>query len=236
MSSTTACANGLDCAPDGLTCLTACTATADCVAPTADCKVVTCVGGACGVGDAPLGTACTNGGRTCDGKGVCQPGTYVFVTSAPVPANLGAAASNGALAYDAQCLAFARAQGYQGSWMAWMSDATNSPSGRFDKTTPNYMLLDGTVIAVGWANLVSGNLSAGITLSETGSTVGNSEVWTGTSSAGTALSSCTNWSDLSASDSGEVGDTTLMVTLADWTEIYLQQCSRNNVHVYCFQQ
>jgi hypothetical protein len=190
----------------------------------------------CGTTNAPLGTTCTdNHGTTCDGEGKCVAGKYVFLTSSAIPANLGAALGNGARAYDTQCGTIATGRGFQGTWMAWISDSTTSPSVRFSQPLVNYLQLDGTVVAAGWAGLIASS-GPSITVTELLASMSGSEVWTATDGTGAFTgASCSDWTTLVHSPS-----TTATVGVAGsgstWTSDYAQYCDYGYQHLYCFQQ
>ena len=72
-----------------------------------------------------------------------------------------------------------------GTWLAWISDTTSSPSVRFARSTAGYVLLDGTPVAVSWTALASSGPTHAIDLTETGASLAaasanDSKTWTGT--------------------------------------------------------
>jgi hypothetical protein len=168
-------------------------------------------------------------------SGACTPAQRVFVTSGVYDANLG-----GIGGADAKCQALVTAASLGGSWKAWISDASNSPSSRFTHATVGYRLLDGTLVASNWTALVGAattSLAHAIDLDETAQPFngGTSEVWTATNPDGTLnISACNNF------NSGDAGAAIGAVGHADavdftWTNAYLQYCNRS-VHLYCFEQ
>lgn len=68
---------------------------------------------------------------------ICSNKT-VFVTSQTYTGNLG-----GLAGADAQCNLLAKAAGLEGSYLAWLSDATESPSTRFNAYEYNTYVLTG---------------------------------------------------------------------------------------------
>ncbi len=112
----------------------------------------------------------------------------VFVTSKMYAANFG-----GAFSADTLCQALANDASLDGTFKAWVSDAIfGSPSTRFTQpgpTTP-YILVDGTIIAYGWAGLTSGNLLAPIDKDEHGvpvldpNNLSSGQIWTETNVSG----------------------------------------------------
>ncbi len=165
-----------------------------------------------------------------DGPGVCA--RRVFVTADPVTTDFG-----GALGADALCQAAADLAGLGGTWMAWVSDSTTSPAARFRRGSDDFVRLDGALLATSWSDLTDGALAAPIDVDEYGVAQGNHEVWTHTSTSGTALigAPCDDWTNPSASaPNAEQG--LAASTNGDWTSAYLQVCDRADDHLYCFEQ
>jgi hypothetical protein len=169
---------------------------------------------------------------------VCAPGTCkrVFVSLAsPAPrGNLG-----GIAAVDTFCQTSADAKSLGGTWKAWISDTTGSPSTRFTKATVPYRLLDGSTIAANYTALTSGTLAHAINVHEDGMPVPSGttyEVWTGTKIDGTySTRACANWTnDTASAPTADIGVTS--VTNNGWTNIYQQFCDRTMLRVYCFEQ
>jgi hypothetical protein len=162
-------------------------------------------------------------------------GRRVFVTDGFVLADMGSALSG-----DAECQSAANAANLGGTWMAWLSDSTTSPATRFAPSNVPYLRLDGTAIATNWVDLTDGTLAAPISVDELGNDLslsGDGEVWTATSTNGTmGFGDCAEWTSISSAlmDYPSVG--VLTGTGLDWTDVYLQECSRTNVRLYCFEQ
>ena len=183
----------------------------------------------------PNGTPCDGG--ACQG-GVCAPATCgnggpcsVFVTSGDVGGNLG-----GLDGADAICQFLADANGVPGTFRAWLSDATGSPSTRFVQSPGPYVLLDGTVIAASWADLTDGAILAPIQVDESGNSSADPEAWTNTQADGTVDAPgrhCQNWTDGNQSI-GAVGVTP--ATDAAWTESGRVAACFAGAKLYCFQQ
>jgi hypothetical protein len=156
----------------------------------------------------------------CNGTTHCA--RYVFHTSAPYTGGtlLGYAQA------DARCKE--SADGAQASpvlagrtWHAWLS--TSAPDGgavaqRLVHGTGPYRLIDGTVIANNWTDLVDGNIDATISMDEKGAVVSNdNSAWTGTLKNGTASTfTCDNWTNPSGSLFGQVGS--VGATDQQWTQ------------------
>jgi hypothetical protein len=139
----------------------------------------------------------------------CVARKRVFVTSERYHADLG-----GLAGADAKCQALADAASLGGTYKAWLSDATGSPSTRFTKSTTPYVRLDGMIVANDWADLTDGTLLASISITEldtagpSGNACGASAAWTNTSAGGTqtsSTSSCGNWSG-AEDDAVSMGD------------------------------
>lgn len=180
----------------------------------------------------------------------------VFVTSAGYTGSLVAEANSslgtsftdaqGLAAGDALCLYHAGSEGSlaaPGTYKAWLSDSTASPSTRFTKANVPYRLVDGSKIAADWDDLTDGELETGIDLDEARGSVPALEfVWTGTTVAGTGVSSepsgyCYDWRDadptLQPANYGITGTEDRA-----WTNIPNQFDVRCGEHalLYCFQQ
>lgn len=125
----------------------------------------------------------------------------VFVTSQMYTGNLG-----GLAGADQKCQQLAVSAGLLGTYMAWLSDDTGSPSTRMNKANIPYVLVNGTKVANNWDDLIDGDLLAALNLTETGGAVpaGNTKcggdgaktVWSNTDIHGNLFShidSCTNW-------------------------------------------
>jgi hypothetical protein len=159
----------------------------------------------------------------------------VFVSSKTYDGNMG-----GALGADALCATLAMQAGLGGTWMAWVSDATTSPSQRFTKATVPYRRLDGVAVASSWADLTTGILNA-IDVDETNAShasdsSGASKTWTATTVAGVlGTSSCGNFASNSSTTTGEVGHCTGTGTV-NWTSAYATESCNVPNHIYCFEQ
>jgi hypothetical protein len=178
-------------------------------------------------------TVCTPG---CGVHSVCVQGTCtaanrVFVSSATFSANLG---GNGGA--DMKCQSAATAASLGGTWKAWVSDSSSSPSARFTQSSIGYRLLDGSLVAASWGALTGGALAHPIDLDETLKPFQNgSEVWTATSTNGTLSASGCNGFTTTAHTDPFVLEGLADNTSAGWTSMYDQFCDRT-AHVYCFEQ
>ena len=188
------------------------------------------IGGTSGSGGT-IGCNVACGARTICDTGSCVPARRVFVSSSAVTPDFG-----GALGADGKCQTFANLAGLGGSWRAWVSDSTTSPSQRFSLAGVPYRLLDGTIVAANWTALVSGALSGPIDKDEFAGSKAGKEVWTATKADGTlAADGCSGFTSASMAASpatvGIAGNSDMM-----WTTAYVQFCDRINVRLYCFEQ
>lgn len=218
---------GYSCAPEGGSCTSSCG------------DAVLAVGAeVCDDGNTMAGDGCTaactiESGYTCPpAGGGCTPivARRVFVSSAAYTGALG-----GVAGADGQCQTLANAASLGGTWRAWLSDSSSSPSTRFAHASVPYVRIDGTMVATDWAGLTSGSLLASISVDEHGTVVAGAEVWTATitdgSSAGAGCNDFTSGS--SAAPFAYVGLSDR--TDSTWTGVYLQFCDRV-VRLYCFEQ
>jgi len=192
------------------------------------------VQGACDV-------TCEVGFQDCDGvdtNGCERPGTdpcanVVFLTNQSFSPDFG-----GVEVADAACQNAAELAGIPGTFMAWLSDATSSPSTRFTHSSHPYVRVDGQLVAANWNNLTSGIIGNPINVTETGAPVSMAKVLTGTNQSGGTHPSanCAGWSSLTGN--GGVGNS--WQTASDWTldlSSGLSLCSAiGSQRLYCFQQ
>ncbi|MBN9163842.1 MAG: hypothetical protein J0I07_22935 [Myxococcales bacterium] len=171
----------------------------------------------------------------------CNRRYRVFVTSTSYDGNLG-----GLSGADAKCQVHADAAGLSGTFKAWLSDATGSPSTRFTRSADPYALVDGTVIADDYAELTSGSLQHPIDKTETGGAppvqpvFGRAVVWTGTSESGNVYwltHTCSNWTSSVYDPQGNIvailGETN---ETTGWSFAYGgTYCDRMNA-LFCFEQ
>ncbi|MFT4040679.1 MAG: hypothetical protein QM692_21040 [Thermomicrobiales bacterium] len=179
------------------------------------------------------GTACP-AGQCCTATGACGACT-VFATNAATTGALG-----GLSGADATCQSAAAAAGLTGTFKAWLSDATGSPSTRFTKATAAYQLVDGTEVAQNYTDLTSGNLRHAIDKTETGTVVVmlTPDAWTNTATNGTVKNaagalSCVAWTVGSNAQSGWQGRPT--IADSNWTDFNFSGCDIAH-RLYCFQQ
>ena len=129
------------------------------------------------------------------------------------------------------------AAGLPGTYLAWLSDDTGSPSTRFVQATVPYVRTDGTLIANNWADLTDGTLAAPLNRDESGTDIGSDSVWSDTTTNGTLwedFRDCTQWTDGTNASTGRIGGAG--ATNAGWTEAGGSDCGLFTARLYCFQQ
>jgi len=180
--------------------------------------------------------------------GYSQPYRRVFITSGDYSPNLG-----GLAGADAICSSVASGAGLGGHWAAWLSSSTTSAGSRLEHAAVPYQLLDGTIIASDWSDLISGSLRHPIDRDQHDAVVTVSDlvplsgyVWTGTYPDGaTALpDTCNDWTH--ADDGGTssyyaiVGGWPLWdggATGLYWTQAFAFAClSATAISLYCIEQ
>lgn len=184
----------------------------------------------------PDGGPCGCGVRSVCASGACTPARRVFVSDETYDGALG-----GHAGADATCQSLATGAGLGGTWMAWISDSTSSPSVRFTQSAAGYYLIDGTPVASGWAALTSSGPSHAIDVTETGASLASatsdaSKTWTATLDDGAPGSaSCGDFASHAATATGEVGHCTGAGT-TNWTSAYATEACNVQNHIYCFEQ
>jgi hypothetical protein len=145
----------------------------------------------------------------------------VFVTSTVYTAD----ALGGLVAADGTCASRAGAAGLKGTYKAWLSTSSVSAEARMTHGTGLYRLLNGTIVANNWQEIISGTLKAPIDETETAGAppdlgadvcgeVNSSPVWTGTNADGTSGSGteCDSWG------TGMIGANNALVGSANATD------------------
>ncbi|MCC6600573.1 MAG: hypothetical protein IT223_07840 [Crocinitomicaceae bacterium] len=172
----------------------------------------------------------------------------VFMTSTTYNANLG-----GISGANAKCQTRAAAAGLTGTWKAWISTSSSSPSTSFTQSAYPYQLVDGTQVAANWADLTDGSIGTVINKNEFGSTVSFNGpgsysgcgswaggyfimAWSATKANGTfnpvnpSYPTCsTTWSDwMSTSGGGDIW--------IQWNNQNTANCGESSYHLMCFEQ
>ncbi len=199
--------------------------------------------------DAPLGSDASDSSVMADADGSALvdasgdgfdgslPYRRVFVTSHPYAPNFGGVAGG-----DAICNTVATGAGLGGIWAAWLSDSTSSATSRLEHASVPYQLLDGTEIAMNWAQLTSGHLENLIDKDEHKALQTTPPyVYTGTNSDGTTASglTCNDWNyDDSDCNSpvyyGAAGD--MDVATLQWSYAVQSGCCGAGQLLYCVEQ
>lgn len=208
-----------------------------------------CTGDGCGE-EAVAPSSAGDAGAAGDAGGEAGAvGKRVFLSSAVYTANLG-----GAAGADVKCQGLADAAKLGGTYRAWISDATSSPSTRFTKSGP-YTLVDGTLVATDWAELVTGKLRHAIDLTEsrgakpsgsgnfcTASTPQPFGAWSSTQADGTRASydSCAGFTNGTLTYSTQIIFGDPRSTGSAWTASSClnagpSYCSKQ-APIYCFEQ
>ncbi len=183
------------------------------------------------------------GGKVCD-AGACRaercgdPGVdcLVFISSTEHTGKLG-----GLAGADAICQNLAADAGIPGTYMAWLSDSTSSPSTRFPtKSASPYKLLNGVKIADNWADLTDGQLQTLFTVTDAGPELPSGpgqHAWTATLPTGQKSGpTCNNWTTESTDVSGLTGyHRHATQSTGRWTSYDNRQCNAE-LHLYCVQQ
>ncbi len=160
-------------------------------------------------------------------SGPCDGGPCTAFVSSSTHRGDSIGGLNGA---DTICQGLASAAGLSGTFKAWLSDSTGSPSTRFTQASTPYVRIDGAQIADSWADLTDGTLDNPLNLDENGVGV-RTQTWTGTETDGTALTNhCNNWV---GTPFGTIGDPTR--TAVPWTNSRVLGCAFS-LKIYCFQQ
>lgn len=157
----------------------------------------------------------------------------VFQTSTTYTGNLG-----GLSGADAKCQDRANAANLGGTWKAWLSDNSNSPSTRFIKSTAAYKKINGITIANDWNDLIDGTILSGINMNEFGAPMTSGlSAWTGTTANGTFESrnlSCNGWTSSATTFEGLTGNNS--TTNGNWSNSSGTIRCDGPVNLYCFEQ
>jgi hypothetical protein len=178
-------------------------------------------------GNAGTGGGSGTGGEAGTGGGPSE--WRIFRTATTQNADLG-----GIEGADAICAAEASAAGLQGEFKAWLSTVSLPVFDRVTRANGPYVLVDGTIVANGWDDLVDGSILAPINL-DAGGVVRAGEVWTGTLAIGGASFL---GDDCAAFTSGTTGVALCGATdstTSTWTENSTPACS-TLLGLYCIEQ
>jgi hypothetical protein len=124
------------------------------------------------------------------------------------------------------------------TYLAWLSDGTDSPETRFAKATVPYVLPDGTIIAEDYTDLTDGSLLHQINMEPSGVSVGTQYTWTGTNANGTSARdwlTCNQWRAEPLGNFHGMGGRTERTDSLWSSRIARVGCERRH-RLWCFQQ
>jgi hypothetical protein len=192
---------------------------------------------------------CGRCGRACRSDEGCYEGACAVLCEGGTPCDrrvfVTSGIFNGAIRIegaDQQCKDAAARAGLRGTFLAWLSGYTVSPSSRFSHSTTPYRLPNGTLVANDWAQLISGALAAPINQTELGTQPGPEvRVWTATLPDGNLDThpngqfgnDCQAFQTTYFEAYGTAGSTN--AADAGWTQAESVQCA-TPLALYCFQQ
>jgi hypothetical protein len=161
----------------------------------------------------------------------------IFVSTGGTKGAFGGTAAAAITAANGLCSSSATSAGLTGSFLAWLSNSSQTSVTSLVASTGPYVLVDGTVVAENGAGMLSGTLVNPVHEDAFGNDVA-STVWTNVTSAGAEFSStgttnCTDFTSNSGSRTAEVGDTTSKGTA--WTQSAATACN-STLSVYCIEQ
>ncbi len=161
----------------------------------------------------------------------------VFLSSTTYKGGDIAVMNNGVEGAHAKCKILAAAAGFDDAtnFKAWLSDAEHSPAKDFTKDNKPYVRPDGVRVADNWYDLTLNGPQQGISVTEGGQYLENTNVWTGTATNGTlpdADQTCLSWSSSNPAKKSIQG---LSVVGPSWTDHALAGCDWL-YRIYCFEQ
>ncbi|MBS1826472.1 MAG: hypothetical protein JST93_14235 [Acidobacteria bacterium] len=187
--------------------------------------------GAGGENDPQLVSAlCAAMGKLALNTGFYCPPKTVFITAATFTGDLG-----GLSTADRRCVDEARANGLGMNYKAWLSTAQYPVSQRLVPSAGIYRMVDGTIVANGWADLLDGQLFTPVNRTAANQVVSSTNVvWTGTTAPGGASGEdCNGWTSSSSAVIATAGYSHQMNAL--WTHAVALGCNAA-VRLYCVEQ
>ncbi len=176
------------------------------------------------------------GDAVADWRVTTPEGLTVFVTSAGYSSNLG-----GLSGADDKCNTRASAGGLSGSYKAWLSDSSSSPSSRFTNKAGSkrpYIMTNGTFIADSWADLTDSSLDAALDRTET-IVQASQNVWVNTYQGGSwstsVNESCQDWTSISGSYDGRSGRSWQSNSTWEAADTNMGCTGSTNNRLYCFE-
>lgn len=170
---------------------------------------------------------------------VCTLERRVFVSSTAYSSG----EINGLTGANMVCQGLAEGAGLTGNYKAWLSDAAEGPSKTFgvdpQETPVPYILVDGTIVANSWADLIDGTLQNPINHDEHDGDMSSNltvVVWTNTLPNGNPKNEqdCNSWGETDG-DPPPQGNTGFSSSkVISWTN-YTQNACPGDAHLYCFQ-
>jgi hypothetical protein len=171
----------------------------------------------------------------------CASDKKVFLTSLAYPAST----LGGLVGADTKCQERATAAGLPGTYKAWLSDSTGSPSTRFTRSAVPYVRTDGNFIANNWADLVDNTWANPINKTESGAAAPNNatglcegptSVLTNTTGSGQRWGdySCGDWAS-GANSSGAAVNVNTSTSPGSLCALN-NSCAAGAAPLYCFQQ
>lgn len=181
-------------------------------------------------GDEECDDANSNSEDAC--SNTCLRARIVFVTSSEYAQGFEFA---GVETADELCKESAAIAGLPGAFRAWLSDDFTSPSewGTSDFTGA-FRLVDGTLVAINWEDLLDGELENPINVDEFGLHLAAKTcfVWTGTlPDGGSSFANCGNWTG--QDEMADLGN--CFTATHEWTLADVMSCAAPR-HLYCFER
>ena len=148
-----------------------------------------------------------------------------FQTSSTYDGNLG-----GVAGADQKCQDAADAVPLGGTWKAWLRTSVYDIRTASTQNDGPYVMVDGTVVANNWTDLVDGSIDAPMQITELSAVATGLNPWTGQT---TGTNYCTDWTTNSSGVTGRVGSPTS--TAAAWESNTTSNCNIARP-LLCFEQ